>query len=168
MLVKLKNQGSAIRSRPCRNLAVRIEGVQRICGGTSNLSSALIKRSVSMRFSSPGRFAVGLLFALFGACFLLGTYARPKPAKPAYHLIKTISLPPAPGGSEYFDYITVDADARRVYISHGTEVVVLNADDYSVVGRITGMGRSHGVAVVKDLGKGYVSDGSHEPVVQKI
>jgi DNA-binding beta-propeller fold protein YncE len=121
-----------------------------------------------MRFSSLGRFAAGLLFALFGACFPLGTYARPKPAEPAYHLIKTISLPPAPGGSEYFDYITVDADARRVYISHGTEVVVLNADDYSVVGRITGMERSHGVTVVKDLGKGYVSDGSHEPVVQRV
>ncbi len=112
-----------------------------------------------MNFSGLGRIAVILFFALFGACFLLGNYARPKPAAAGYHLIKTISLPPAPGGDEYYDYITVDADARRVYISHGAEVVVLNADDYSVVGKIGGLIRCHGIVVVKELGKGFVTDG---------
>jgi hypothetical protein len=116
-----------------------------------------------MKFSNLARVAVVLFFALFGTCFLLGTYARPKPAAPGYHLIKTISLPPAPGGSEYYDYITVDADARRVYISHGAEVVVLNADDYSVVGRISGLQRCHGVVIVKELGKGYITDGDSKP-----
>jgi hypothetical protein len=29
-------------------------------------------------------------------------------------LAQTIALPAAPGGIEYFDYITVDPDARRV------------------------------------------------------
>jgi hypothetical protein len=44
------------------------------------------------------------------------------PLVPSYYLIKKIALPAAPGGGEYFDYITVDASARRVYVSHGTEV----------------------------------------------
>ena len=118
-----------------------------------------------MKFSSVARFAVGLLFVLFGACFLMGTYARPKPAAPSYHLIKTIPLPPAPGNIEYFDYITVDTDARRVYVSHGTEVVVLNADDYTVVGRISDLKRSHGVALVKALNKGFITDGDAQKVV---
>jgi YVTN family beta-propeller protein len=118
-----------------------------------------------MKFSSLGRIGVVLFFALFGACLMLGTYARPKPAAPGYHLIKTISLPPAPGSSEYFDYITVDADARRVYISHGTEFVVLNADDFSVVGKIGGFQRSHGAVVVKEFGKGYITDGNAQKVV---
>jgi hypothetical protein len=109
-----------------------------------------------MKFSSLGRVAGGLFFALFGACFLSGSYARPKPAAPGYHLLKTVSLPPAAGGGEYYDYISVDADARRVYVSHGTEVVVLNADDYSVMGKIEGLSRCHGVAVAKDLGKGFI------------
>ena len=91
-----------------------------------------------MKFSNLGRLAVGLFLALFGACFLPGSYARPKPPAPGYHLLKTVSLPAAPGGGEYYDYISVDAVARRVYVSHGTEVVVLNADDYSVVGNIGG------------------------------
>ena len=116
-----------------------------------------------MKFSELGRFAVGLLLALFGACFISGSYARPKPAEGGYHLIKTVSLPPALGGGEYYDYITVDESARRVYVSHGTEVVILNADDYSVVGKIEGLTRCHGVAVAKDLGKGFITDGDGRP-----
>jgi len=112
-----------------------------------------------MKFSGFGRFAIGLFFTLFSICFQLGARAQQKPSGSGYHLIKTISLPPAPGGDEYYDYITVDADARRVYISHGAEVVVLNADDYSVVGRISGLVRSHGIALVQELGKGFVTDG---------
>lgn len=114
-----------------------------------------------MKFSGLGRIGV----ALFGVCLFLGTSAQPRPAAPGYHLIKTISLPPAPGNLEYFDYITVDADARRVYITHGTEVVVLNADDYSVVGKIGGFQRNHGVVIVKGVGKGYITDGDAQKVV---
>ena len=116
-----------------------------------------------MKFSSLGRFAMGLLLTLSGTCFLSGPNARPKPAASGYHLLKTISLPPAPGGAEYYDYISIDAAARRVYISHGTEVVVLNADDYSVAGKIEGLSRCHGIAIAKDLGKGFITDGDSRP-----
>jgi hypothetical protein len=100
-----------------------------------------------MKFSSLGCLALGVSILLLGADRLA--------AQPAvsYHEIKTVSLPPAPGAREYYDYLTVDADARRVYVTHGTEVVVLNADDYSVVGRIGGLQLSHAVVVLKELGK---------------
>ena len=116
-----------------------------------------------MKLRSIGRFAAGLLFAFVAASFLLGLSARPKPAVGGYHLLKTISLPPAPGGEEYYDYISIDPDARRVYVSRGAEVVVLNADNYSVVGKIEGLSRSHGIAIAKDLGKGLISDGDARP-----
>src|ERR1700693_4882792 len=119
----------------------------------------MLNRSVYMKVSILGHFAAGVSLALFGACFLTGSYARPKPAASGYHFLKTVSLPDAPGGGEYYDYITVDAEARRVYVSHGTEVVVLNADDYFVVGKIEGLTRCHGVAVAKDMGKGFITDG---------
>ena len=112
-----------------------------------------------MKFCNLGRLAVGLSFLLFSTC----TFANPPAA--SYHLIKKIPLAAAPGGIEYFDYITVDSAARRVYVSHGTEVVVLNADDYTVVGTIGGLQRSHGVVVVKDLGKGYITDGDAQKVL---
>jgi hypothetical protein len=102
----------------------------------------------------------------FAALIALGSLALASPpAGNSYHLLKKISLPAAPGGGEYFDYITVDPDARRVYVSHGTEVVVLDADKYSVVGTIGGLQRCHGVALVKDLNKGFITDGDGEKVV---
>ena len=96
---------------------------------------------------------------------VLGALALASPPAGSYHLLKKISLPLAPGGGEYFDYITVDSDGRRVYISHGTEVVVLDADKWSVVGTIGGLQRCHGVALVKDLGKGFITDGDGQKVV---
>src|SRR6202023_1518153 len=87
------------------------------------------------------------------------------PPASGYHLLKKVPLPKAAGGGEYFDYITVDADARRVYISHGAEVDVLDADNFSVVGTISGLKKCHGVAVVPELGKGFITDGDAETVV---
>jgi hypothetical protein len=104
-------------------------------------------------------------FLSFGLSLALGTDARPKPPGPGYHLLKTVPLPSAPGETEYFDYITVDADARRVYVTHGTEVVVLNADDDTVVGKIQGLKKCHGVVIVKSLGKGFITDGDGQSVV---
>ena len=83
---------------------------------------------------------------------LLGAVAMAAPGT-GYHLIKKISLGAAPGGGEYFDYVTVDSAARRVYLSHGAEVKVLDADNFSVVGTISGLKRCHGLVVLPELGK---------------
>src|SRR5437870_9008093 len=126
-----------------------------------------MEQECEMKFSSVRCFAAGLLFTVAVVSLVTALSARQKTAS-GYHLVKTISLAPAPGGEEYFDYITVEADARRVYVSHGTEVVVLNADNYSVVGKIGGLSRSHGIAIAKDLGKGFISDGDSRPGGTKI
>jgi DNA-binding beta-propeller fold protein YncE len=76
-----------------------------------------------------------------------------------YHLVDTVKLGPAPGGREYFDYITFDPDSRRLYLSHGTEVLVVNADSGKEEGKISGLKLSHGIAVVPELGRGFISDG---------
>ena len=112
-----------------------------------------------MKVSALCRLAFGLSVVLLSAGMARGADAPANPPAGGYHLLKTISLPPAPGGAEYYDYITVDASARRVYVSHGAEVVVLNADDYSVVGKIGGLSRCHGVALAPKLGKGFITDG---------
>jgi len=81
-----------------------------------------------------------------------------------YHLIKKIQLGAAPGGGEYFDYVSFDPASRRVYISHGTEFKVLDADTDQVVGTISGLKRSHGIAIVQSLGKGFITDGDNATV----
>ena len=90
---------------------------------------------------------------------MLGMVAMASPPRPGYHLLKKIPLSAAPGGGEDFDYITVDSAARRVYLAHGTEVKVLDADTFSVVGTISGLKGCHGVLLMPELGKGFVTDG---------
>lgn len=78
----------------------------------------------------------------------------------AYHLLKTYHFGPAAGATtEYFDYITVDSTARRVYLGRGTEVQVINADTGSLLGRITGFKRQHGVAIASTFDRGFITDG---------
>ena len=96
---------------------------------------------------------------------LLGAVAVAMAAS-GYHLLKKYSFGPAEGSTrEYFDYITVDSVARRVYVSHGTEVKVLDADNGSLVGNITGLKQVHGVAVASEFGRGFVSDGAQGKVI---
>jgi YVTN family beta-propeller protein len=97
--------------------------------------------------------------AIWVCIWALCACVLPAGAAGGYHLIKTVPLGAAEGGGEYFDYITVDPAARRVYLSHGTEIKVLDADSYAVLGTISGFKRDHGVAVVPELGRGFVSDG---------
>jgi DNA-binding beta-propeller fold protein YncE len=112
-----------------------------------------------MRFSSLGCLALGVSSLLLGGDRLAAQSAV------NYHLIKTISVPVAPGTREYYDYLYVDADARRVYVTQGTEVDVLNADDFSLVGKIDGFKQNHAVVIVKELGKGFITDGEAKKVV---
>src|ERR1700704_5803071 len=106
------------------------------------------------------------LLSLPVLCFaLLGAISSASPVGPGYRLIKKIPLGAAPGGGEYFDYVTVDSAARRVYLSHGAEVKVIDADNFSVVGTISGLKRCHGILVLPELGKGFITDGDAGKVV---
>jgi hypothetical protein len=112
-----------------------------------------------MRFSVAGTLALSFAF------LLPGSPTGANPPQGGYHLLKKIQLGPAAGGGEYFDYLTFDASTRLVYLSHGTEFKVLNADSGAVVGPITGLKRCHGLALVNELGKGFITDGDSGTVV---
>src|ERR1700693_3986582 len=74
-------------------------------------------------------------------------------ATDAYHVIKRIPIP----GDSGWDYITADTEGRRLYVPHGTEVVVMDLDSGAVVGKITGQKGVHGVAVAREFGHGFIS-----------
>jgi DNA-binding beta-propeller fold protein YncE len=87
-------------------------------------------------------------------------------ATSGYHLLKKYPLGAAEGSTrEYFDYVTVDSAARRVYLSHGTEIKVMDADSGAVVGTIGGLKVDHGVAVATEFGRGFISDGGAGKVI---
>jgi len=77
-----------------------------------------------------------------------------------YHLANSYKFGAAPGGREYFDYITLDLGSRRLYLSHGTEVLVVNADTGKAEGKISGLKQCHGIAVAPDVGRGFINDGA--------
>jgi YVTN family beta-propeller protein len=97
---------------------------------------------------------------LCGTVLLLGGFAA-APLPEGYHLLKKYSFGAATGSTrEYFDYITVDSRERRVYLSHGTEIKVIDADNGSLIGNITGLKQTHGVALVSEFGRGFITDGA--------
>jgi DNA-binding beta-propeller fold protein YncE len=81
--------------------------------------------------------------------------APPKEGSSGYHVAKTIAV----GGDEGWDYVAVDSDGRRIYVSHWSRVVVLDADSGTVTGEIPDTQGVHGIAVASDLGRGFTSNG---------
>ena len=76
-------------------------------------------------------------------------------SSPPYHLVKTVDL----GGGNRWDYLNFDAPSGRVYVSHGTEVTVVDAKSGALVGNVTGLQGSHGVAIDTATGLGYADSG---------
>jgi len=76
-------------------------------------------------------------------------------ASTGYHLLGEIKV----GGEGGWDYLTVDAAARRLYVSHATHVVVIDVDAGKVVGDIPDTPGVHGIAIAPELNRGFVSNG---------
>jgi DNA-binding beta-propeller fold protein YncE len=72
-----------------------------------------------------------------------------------YHFIKEIPVAGAGG----WDYLSVDSAGQRLYVSHGTEIVVIDLAKDAVAGEITNTPGVHGVAVAHELGLGVTSNG---------
>jgi DNA-binding beta-propeller fold protein YncE len=76
--------------------------------------------------------------------------------KAPYHIVKTFHIKSGGG----YDYTTVDSASDRLYLSHGSQVNVLNKTNGDSIGIIKTEKDVHGIALVHALGKGYISNGS--------
>src|ERR1051325_1817589 len=103
-----------------------------------------------------------LLAVIFVA--LLLALATSSHAADSYHLLKKIPIP----GDGTWDYIGIDSANRHVFVSHGPQLEILNADTYQLDGKIvapgvdfskpetlTGQGVRGGTAA-PDLGRGFI------------
>ncbi len=90
-------------------------------------------------------------------CLMLSVCAY---CQESYRLIKKIPIP----GQGGFDYLTIDEGGRRLYVSHGTQVEVLDVDSGAIVGKVPNTLGVHGIAVAPELGRGFVSDGQSSTV----
>jgi DNA-binding beta-propeller fold protein YncE len=96
-------------------------------------------------------------------CFVvlcLPLLAAPPASESGYKVTRKIEIP----GQGGWDYLTIDDAARRLYVSHGTQVEVLDVDSGTIVGKIPNTPGVHGIAVAPELGRGFVSDGQSSTV----
>src|SRR5262249_27894780 len=76
-------------------------------------------------------------------------------ADPGLRVLKTYKV----GGEGGWDYLRLDPNSRRLYISRSTHVIAVDADSGKVVGDIPDTPGVHGIAIASDLGRGFTSNG---------
>ena len=99
------------------------------------------------RFRLASLLAVAVLAVGAGATF---------GADPQYKKIKDIAI----GGAGGWDYLNADAEGQRLYVSHGTKVVVIDTKEDKIIGEVTNTPGVHGFAFANDLKRGFSSNGS--------
>src|SRR5581483_5008681 len=101
----------------------------------------------------------GWALALSSFCIAApGAFAAPQAG--GYHVIRRIPV----GGEGGWDYLRVDPDTHRIYISRGTHMMVVDENSGKVIGDLPNTKGIHGVALAPDLGKGFTSNGGDESV----
>lgn len=82
------------------------------------------------------------------------------PAAPYYHIVARIQV----GGAGGWDYLEPDVAARRLYVTHGDHVVVIDMDSLKVVGDVPDCPGMGGVAIAHDLNRGFTANGTDDTV----
>lgn len=72
---------------------------------------------------------------------------------------------PFSGDQTYWDYLLADPSSHRLYVTRGSELLILDLESAKRVASITNLKRVHGVALARDLHKGFVSDGGDNAIV---
>lgn len=92
---------------------------------------------------------IGLVVLAFVTCTVAAATGG------GYRVIREIKV----GGEGGWDYLLADAATRRLYVSHATQVEVLDIDNGAIIGKVSGTSGVHGIALAPDLGRGFTSNG---------
>ncbi|MGH8460819.1 MAG: YncE family protein [Stenotrophobium sp.] len=92
---------------------------------------------------------------MLGVCTSAVAGPAGKPADHAYRIVDRYRL----GGTEGWDYLAVDAQRQRLFISRSDHVAVIDANSGKLIGEIPGTLGVHGIALAPDLKRGYTSNG---------
>jgi DNA-binding beta-propeller fold protein YncE len=105
--------------------------------------------------SSPSTFfAATRRIALATALYPLMMLCAPV-ASAAYHIVDKIAV----GGEGGWDYLEPDPVGRRLYVSHEDHVVVVDMDSLKVVGDVPNCRGMGGIAIARELNRGYTANG---------
>ena len=92
--------------------------------------------------------------------FFMASAALSAQEAPAYKFLKKISLP----GDGKWDYLKMDGEMERLFVSHQDRVNIVDIKAEKSIGEITGLNGVHGIALAKELKKGYISNGGNNDI----
>lgn len=92
--------------------------------------------------------ALGLLSLVFSS-------AAPSEAQMQWQVANTFHV----GGDGGWDYVTIDSSNHRLFVTRSTHTQAIDEETGKVLADIPGQMRSHGVALVPKLGRGFITDG---------
>ena len=82
-------------------------------------------------------------------------------AQTNWAVVKTLPI----GGPGSWDYLTVDSQTHRLFVPRSTHTMVIDAESGKILGDIPGQKNAHGVAIVPEVGRGFISDGGGDGAV---
>ena len=100
-----------------------------------------------------------LVVTLFSLIMFAGPY--PVSGQTDWQVVKTFQV----GGLGGWDYLTVDPQTHRLYVPRTTHTMVVDAESGKTIADIPGQKNAHGVAVVPDAGRGFITDGGGDGAI---
>jgi hypothetical protein len=85
----------------------------------------------------------------------------PAMAQTNWQVTKTLTI----GGQGSWDYLTVDPATHRLFVPRSTHTMVIDADSGKTLGDIPGQKNAHGVAIVPEANRGFISDGGGDGAI---
>jgi YVTN family beta-propeller protein len=107
--------------------------------------------------------AMNRVSSLAAVCCLIAmsTVAQHAQAQAPYKIVDRWKI----GGTGGWDYLLADGPAHRLYVTHNSRVEVVDTTNGKLVGAVTGLKSTHGVALDPDGKRGYISDGAGNAVM---
>lgn len=110
-------------------------------------------------WSKSARIAIVSL-SFFATMVVAGV--QPAVAQANWAVVNTFHV----GGEGGWDYVTVDPSTHRLYVTRSTHTLVIDTENGKTVADIPGQKRSHGVALVSSVGRGFISDGGGDGAIE--
>lgn len=98
---------------------------------------------------------------LAGLGFVLFASALQVLAQTDWGVVRTFHV----GGEGGWDYVTVDPQTHRLYVTRSSHTMVIDGTSGQIIADIPGQKRSHGVAIVPEAGRGFISDGGGDGAI---
>ena len=99
--------------------------------------------------------------SLIQASILAALTVLPAAAQSNWQVQRTFHI----GGEGAWDYVTIDAQNHRLFVTRTTHTMAIDGTTGKVLGEIPGQKGSHGVAIVPRLNRGFITDGGNGTIM---